>query len=943
MQPKLKKKFFVYIFLFIATITFGQNNKISIKAKLDTNSNELEISQTIVFFNNSDKALDTIFLHNWMNSFKDNSTPLSKRLLEDYDKSLYFSNEKHRGHTSINSIFIGYNSVNWIEIENAQDIIAVPLQTSLTSSESITLKIDYRVKIPLDKYTRYGRYKNGNYNLRYWYLAPALFDQEWKLMSHLNMDDLLVDLTDYDIQFSIPKDYDLKSSLIASVSKNDSLKTYQLKGNNRTEIEVNISFQSDFTTYNTKNIIIESNLGSEKLDYNIRTSVLNRELDFMKEHLGAYPHKKLFINKIDYSKNQVYGFNQLPKFLQPFTDVFEWDIKMFKVLSKKYIENSLLINRREDYWLFDGIQNFLMMQYVSEYYPEVKAIGNASNIWGLRSFNLAKLNFNDKYSFVNQFAMRKNVDQPLTMRADSLSNFNRKINNKYKAGLGLRYLDEYLEGDIISNKIKEYYANNVLKLSHSNLFKESVLKDSQKDISWFFGDYIQSKKKIDYTLKKVKKNGDSIHVVIKNKRNITTPVSLYAIDKNDKIIHQKWVSGIDSTTTVTISKKDIERLSLNYNFSYPELNLRDNWKSVKPSLFNKPLQFKLMKDVENPYYHQIFYTPQVKYNYYDGVQLGMYFSNRAFLNKNFTYKVTPLYATKSKKITGSFSMLYQYTFEETAIDKFSFGLSGSHFNYDKDLVYRKISPYAVLNFKRKSLRDVGGSALVLSMTSVDREVDPNDLNPNSEANKYNVVRLRYLYSKPEIIQDFSYATNLEFESDFTKLSLDLRYRRLTDSNRQFDFRVFAGAFLNNKTTSDFFSYGLSKQSDYLFRLNYFGRSEDTGFFSQQYITNEGGFKSHLEQNFANQWMTTFNSSVGLWRWIEVYNDVGFMKNKNSPVFFAYENGIRLNFIQNILEVYFPAYSNNGWEISQVNYASKIRFVLTINPSKIINFVKRGFY
>ena len=70
---------------------------------------------------------------------------------------------------------------------------------------------------------------------------------------------------------------------------------------------------------------------------------------------------------------------------------------------------------------------------------------------------------------------------------------------------------------------------------------------------------------------------------------------------------------------------------------------------------------------------------------------------------------------------------------------------------------------------------------------------------------------------------------------------------------------------------------------------------------------------------------------------------GFVKNKGQKVYFAHENGVRLNFIQDILEVYFPFHSNLGWELTQPNYSSKIRFVLVIKPTKIFNFIKRGFY
>ena len=106
---------------------------------------------------------------------------------------------------------------------------------------------------------------------------------------------------------------------------------------------------------------------------------------------------------------------------------------------------------------------------------------------------------------------------------------------------------------------------------------------------------------------------------------------------------------------------------------------------------------------------------------------------------------------------------------------------------------------------------------------------------------------------------------------------------------------------------------------------------------------QGGFKSILEERFANQFLVSFNTSIGLWRWVELYSGVAFLKNRGDNMFFGYENGIRLNFIHEFLELYFPVYSNNGWEIAQPSYSSKIRFVLTVHPQKIINFVRRGFF
>ena len=210
--------------LFVGNV-FGQTNKIYIDATLDVNTYELKIQQKIEFYNNANTSLDTIFLHNWMNSFRDNETPLSKRMIEDYDKDLYFTKDKYRGYTTINNISVDFDPVNWIELKNAADIIALSLKEPLLPGQSKIIQLTYSVKIPLDKFTKYGRNKNTYFNLRYWYMVPALYDTEWKLMSNLNMDDLLMDVADYEIDLTLPENYFLNSSLKETETSKGSEKT----------------------------------------------------------------------------------------------------------------------------------------------------------------------------------------------------------------------------------------------------------------------------------------------------------------------------------------------------------------------------------------------------------------------------------------------------------------------------------------------------------------------------------------------------------------------------------------------------------------------------------------------------------------------------------------------------------------------------------------------
>lgn len=916
----------------------SQTNNTTILAVLNTQTNELKIQQEINFYNKSDSILNVVYFHNWANAYKDKNTPLANRFIENYSKTFHFAKEKHRGSSKINSFSINYELVTWEITEQNPDILKINLKQSLKPKESVKIIATYTIKIPNDKFTNYGVNKTG-YNLRYWYLIPAVFDGKWHLQNNLDMDDLYVDFTNYQINFKLPPEYVLNSDLTVSVDSLANFNNYKLIGENRHDIALNITKENDFVAYNSAPVTLVTNIDSKKLHPRIKTEIINRELSFIESYLGKYPHQKLLINKIDYEKNPVYGFNQLPSYLKPFNDTFEFDIQLFKILIRKYIDNVFLFNQREDVWLADGLQTYLMIKYVEKYYPEVKAIGDISKIWGVRNFNLAKIGFNDKYPFVYQFAARKNLDQPLTTPADSLSNFNRKIVNKYKAGLGIQYLENYLGEDTILGAIKSFSEKYSGQNTSSDLFMNLI--DTPKDIAWFKTDYLNTNGKVDYTIKKIAKKNDSIEVSILNKRNFTAPIQLYGIH-NKEIVYKKWLVGIDSLAKITIPTKGFDRISLNHEFYLPEYNLRNNWKNIDKKLFNRPVQLKFMKDIENPYYNQIFYTPEVRYNFYDGVIIGMAISNKTLLNKSFQYKLIPSYGTKSNDFSGTFSLLYEYLPEDNKINRLLTGITGSSFQYAEDLSYTTFTPFALLELKRKSYRDVSNSALLASFVMVDREKSPTQTQ-HIETNKYNVFNMSYGYSKPNIIEDIRFSGGFQIADKFSKVSATGQYRLLTDTNRQFDFRVFAGAYLSNKTETNFFSFALDRPTDYLFQYDYLGRSETTGILSQQIIINEGGFKSKLPVAYANQWLTTINTSVGLWRWLEVYNDVGFVKNRGEKVYFAYESGVRLNFIHDILEVYFPFYSNLGWELTQPSYSSKIRFVLILNPKKIYNFAKRGFY
>ncbi|MGB0778011.1 MAG: aminopeptidase [Flavobacteriaceae bacterium] len=896
------------------------------KVRLDDNEHKLEITQQIKLELGKNFKDSVYWFHNWPNAYKSNKTALAERFLEDYATSFHFAPDKQKGYTDIHNIIVNGENVQWKEKD---DVFSIPI---IPDSSSLDITMTYTVYLPRDKFTGYGWSKYG-YKLKYWYINPAVKkDGEWKIMSNLNLNDMFSDYQDFDIELQAPSQYVLFTDAEQQLTLNKNISTHQINAVNRQQIELYLSPYLEFEKINTASVNLITNMSNMDLDPGLIQNLADRQLTFLEQYLGPLDREDLLISELDYLQNPVYGFNQLPNFLAPFQNTFLWDVKFLKVLSKRYLEELVQYNKREDYWLVDAMQTWILMDYVAKYYPDEKALGGLTKLPFFKNYYLAQLSFNGKYQTVYQYIARRNLDQSLDTPADELSNFNRKITNKYKAGLGLNYLNAYAGNDEIQAILKELFSAH----QGNYLASEDFRKELPETYDWFFDDYVGTDKQIDYKLKKISE--DSI-VVVKNKSGYAAPFTVTTL-KKDQVINEYWKSG--TITRFAIPKDSSDRIAINYEGTVPEVRLHDNWKKKGFGLSAKPIDFKLLKDLDDPNKNQIFYTPEFVYNYYDGITLGLSISNKTLLAQDFLFKVTPAYGFKSQSLTGSFGMTYRIVPKSSnSIRNIVVGASGSYFHYAPDLAYLKFSPYAGINFKRKSLRDVGGRSVGVSYVHVDKDPNPEAITTD-EINRYGVVNFNYNYSKPALIDDLRYNVNVQWEKSFTKASLDLRYRRLTDIKRQLDFRIFVGGFLRNETSSDYFSFALDRPTNYLFNYNFLGTSETSGFFAQQIIIAEGGFKSDVGNPYANQWMTTFNGSVGIWRWVEFYGDVGFMKSRGQDVFFGYDGGMRLNFVHNILELYFPLYSNNGWETNTDNYAEKIRFVLTLNPGAILNFVRRGF-
>ncbi|MDT8347647.1 MAG: metalloprotease, partial [Flavobacteriaceae bacterium] len=97
--------------------------------------------------------------------------------------------------------------------------------------------------------------------------------------------------------------------------------------------------------------------------------------------------------------------------------------------------------------------------------------------------------------------------------------------------------------------------------------------------------------------------------------------------------------------------------------------------------------------------------------------------------------------------------------------------------------------------------------------------------------------------------------------------------------------------------------------------------------------------------FANRWITTFNTSASIWKYIFAYGDVGLVNNKNIGTEFFYDSGFRVNLVQDFFELYFPMYTSNGFEpsLNDRSYARKIRFIVSLDIQTLMRLFTREWY
>jgi len=628
-------------------------------------------------------------------------------------------------------------------------------------------------------------------------------------------------------------------------------------------------------------------------------------------------------------------------------------------------------NERDHPWMDEGLNSFNENRYIETKYPQNTLIGKQVKGSIAKLFDLNHYKKKEMYYQGYLMNARKNKDQPIELESSEYTAINYGTMVYGKTSLVFDYLLAYLGEDVMDAAMQKYYSTWRFKHPQPNDLKTILEGVSGRKMDWFFNDLILTTKKLDYKIvsasdkapKSFSRSSDSnVYLTFKNAGQIEGPLHVSAI-KGGEIIHSKWIEGFSGKKTIAFKSGDYEHFKIDPNLDMPELKRSNNVIKSK-GLFKKlePLRLQWIGSLENPDKTQLFVTPISAWNENDKWMFGSAFYNTIFPSKKLEFVAMPLYSFSRSTILGSGEIAYSSYPSKGCVQRLRFGVSGRRYGsgdyvsvndlqqstVSQPVQFNRLKQDLLFEFKKPHARSTVRHLLSLSSYQISYSnntsglecSDPKGLCVSKFSDPgYYVNKLTWSILNTRLLNPYSFNLAIEQGDYFIKASLTGNYRfNYKIKGNGCSVRLFSGRFLYNDfpNTNPRFGFFINGNGDYLYDHIFLGRGGENGILSNQFVYNDGGFKSEMSVSSSQSWLTAMNlqSSLFVKLPVEVYADFGWTSVDPSQFLCGFGAVVAFG---DIFNIYFPAYNSHGLLYPQ--YEKNIRFSLNLmqlNPLQLIN-------
>jgi hypothetical protein len=625
------------------------------------------------------------------------------------------------------------------------------------------------------------------------------------------------------------------------------------------------------------------------------------------------------------------------------------EIVIMHEVGHNWFYGMLGFNEREHPWMDEGINTFSEIRYMMEKYKDKNMVSLALNDFAAKALGVKKLQYSSFHKFQYLNVANTNQDQPANLHSVDFKPINYSTIAYSKTGHAFYMLLNYLGEEKFDAIMKAFFENWKFKHPYPEDLEKAFRKHTDQNLDWFFETMLKTNQKTDYAAKRVKDN----KLLVVNKQEGATPFSISGI-KNGEVQFTRWHDGFEEEKWIEVSDTDVDRYHIDYHKTTLDINERNN--EIKPQgIFPKvnPLSIHLFGPIAQTNYTQINVSPALGYNYYNGFMSGIYF-NTSFMPENpFKYNLIPLYGFHNNDFAGTGDVSYTVYPDKTPFKNIEFKLAGRIFAYSNQQGYH----YNKLKFSTKfNLRQKGATNNIYNTFTVNSiyATDVWDLLTTPKGPDHKLfVSLSHYYRNYEGQNSFRNKIQLQGSDDFIKTQVESNFtlKLKPYSSKSIQFRLFGGAFLlEDNIQSPYYLRmgGATGIQDYTYEETYFGRFElpenpaRGQLWSQQFVTDQGGFAIYSPFGQSNEWLLSLNAvspilaisdilPVKLYGNIATFGNTLVVPGYESENF-GWETGVQVT-LTDALEIYFPLwmsdyikdYSNNITD----NYWQKIRFMFDL--------------
>ena len=180
-----------------------------------------------------------------------------------------------------------------------------------------------------------------------------------------------------------------------------------------------------------------------------------------------------------------------------------------------------------------------------------------------------------QYYFIYGKNARENKDQAIETGSAEFTSGNYGAMVYSKTAIVFDYLFHYMGENKFDEAMQFYFQNYLFKHPEPADLQKTFEFFSGKDLGWLFKDFIQSSKKLDYKIKKIKEDPENgTEILIKNKGKINGPVLIGEIS-NEKTKSLIWFEGFEGEKWLNVPSISKGIIQIDPLLCMPEINRKD--------------------------------------------------------------------------------------------------------------------------------------------------------------------------------------------------------------------------------------------------------------------------------------------------------------------------------------------------------------------------------